>query len=131
MTDEAWLDPAKGPSEREIAFDYVKAPDFRVVWADGALGGVTPNGHIHFALYAERQAIPRRQVFVMEEGKDGMVTLGQEQLDKQISRGSVVREMGCDVMMSIQAAENLANWLTDKVAELKKIMNSDETGTKK
>jgi hypothetical protein len=121
MTDEAWLDPAKGPSEKEIAFDYIKAPDFRVVWADGAIGSITPNGLIHFVLYAERQAIPRRQVFSIEAMEDGTAKLGEERLDKQISRGSVVREMGCDVFLSPQAATNLANWLLEQVSDLENL----------
>ena len=42
----------------EVAIDYIKSPDFRIVWADGVVGSATPNGLIHFALYAERPAIP-------------------------------------------------------------------------
>jgi hypothetical protein len=108
MTDDTWQDPLKGPGENEVAFDYIKAHDFRVVWADGVVGGLTPQGHIHCALFAERQALPRRQVFKIETGDGRMGRLGEEVLEKQISRGSVVREMACDVFLSAQAAENLA-----------------------
>lgn len=121
MTDEAWLDPSKGPSEQEVAFDYVKAPDFRVVWADGAVGAITPHGLIHFALYAERQSIPRRQVFAIEGTDPNTWKLGEERLQKQISRGSIVREMGCDVFLTAEVAESLANWLLAQVSELKDI----------
>jgi hypothetical protein len=125
MTDESWLNAGKGPSDNEIAIDYVKAPDFRVVWADGAIGSVTPNGLIHFSLYAERQAIPRRQVFALEvEGNVGR--LGKEVLEKQISRGSIVREMSFDVFLTAQSAENLALWLNSQSAELKKIKDEDK-----
>jgi len=115
MTDEAWLDPAKGPSDKEVAFDYIKANDFRTIWADGALGSATPNGLIHFVLYAERVAIPRRQVFALAD--DG--TLGDECLEKQISRGSIVREMACDVLVAPQTAAILGRWLLEQVKELK------------
>ena len=49
--------------ENEVAIDYLKSSDFRVIWADGGVGNVTPNGLVHVAFYAERHAIPRRQVF--------------------------------------------------------------------
>jgi hypothetical protein len=120
MTDETWQNPTKGPSENEVAFDYIKGPDFRVMWADGAIGAITPNGHIHFALYAERQALPRRQVFSIDEIDGGKGRLRNEILEKQISRGSIVRELACDVFLSPQTAENLANWLLSQVAEFRK-----------
>ncbi len=131
MTDEAWQDPAKGPSEKEVAFDYIKSPDFRVVWADGAVGAITPHGIIHFALYAERLAIPRRQVFAIDEVGDGMGMLGEERTEKQISRGSIVREMGCDVFVTADVAESLAKWLLAQVAELAEMRTKFESGSKK
>jgi hypothetical protein len=124
MTDDTWQDPLKGPAENEVAFDYIKAHDFRVIWADGVVGGLTPYGHVHCALYAEREALPRRQVFTIDPANGG---LGPEVLEKQISRGSVVREMACDLFLTPQAAENLANWLLLQVEEFKKVTSEEET----
>ncbi len=121
MTDESWMDAAKGPATNEVAVDYIKAPDFRVVWADGVVGSLTPNGVIHFALYAERQAIPRRQVFKIEPVGESIGALGAEIVEKRISRGSIVREMACDVFLTPQVAESLAKWLLDQAAEYKRI----------
>jgi hypothetical protein len=124
MTDDTWQDPLKGPGEDEVAFDYIKAHDFRVIWADGVVGGLTPHGNVHCALYAEREALPRRQVFKIDADNG---RLGPEVLEKQISRGSVVREMACDLFLSPQAAEDLAHWLLSQVEEFKKITSEDET----
>src|ERR1700737_3167553 len=120
MTDDTWQNPLKGPGENEVAFDYIKAHDFRVIWVDGVVGGPTPHGHIHCAVYAERTALPRRQVFRIEELQGGMGRLGPEVLEKQISRGSIVREMACDLFLSAQGAESLAHWLLSQVETLKK-----------
>jgi hypothetical protein len=103
----------------------VKSSDFRVVWGDGAIGQITPNGLIHFALYAERQAIPRRQVFAIEQIDQNHGKLGAEVKEKQISRGSIVREMACDVFASPQAAENLAHWLLDQVTQIKRMQSEN------
>lgn len=117
MVDETWQDTEKKPAEDEVAIDYIKGDDFRVVWADGAIGGITPNGLIHLALYAERLAIPRRQVFRLVKEGESRGSLGEEVRPKQISRGSVVREMACDVFLTPQGAENLAKWILLKVDE--------------
>lgn len=122
MTDETWLNPTKGPSANEVAIDYLKAQDFRSVWADGVIGSITPQGLVHFAIYSERQAIPRRQVFaiVMDENQN-IGNLGAEVIEKQISRGSIVREMSCDVFISPDIAEAVGKWLIDQAATLRQM----------
>jgi hypothetical protein len=85
------------------------------VWADGVVGSVTPAKHIHFALYGERPAIPRRQVFKVDM-KTGV--LGEQVVEKLVSRNSIVRELACDVVVTQEVAENLARWLLDRVKEL-------------
>jgi hypothetical protein len=126
MSDDEWLASGKRPAENEVAIDYLKAHDFRVVWADGVVGSITPQGHIHFALFSERPAIPRRQVFVIEKADGALFRLGREVLEKQISRGSIVREMACDVFLSPETAENLGNWLLSQVSEFKKLRDQTQ-----
>ena len=117
MTDETWLNPTKGPSANEVAIDYLKSQDFRSIWADGVIGSVTPQGLVHFAIYCERQAIPRRQVFAITKGdKENIGNLGAEVVEKQITRGSIVREMNCDVFISPDVAEAVGKWLIDQAA---------------
>ena len=117
MADDAWQDPTKGPSEQEVAIDYIKADGFRTIWVDGAVGGATPRGLIHCALYAERPAIPRRQVFGTKQIDEATLALTREIHDKRISRASIVREMACDIFLTPEAAENLGNWLLERVNE--------------
>lgn len=101
-----------GRAPDEVAIDYIKASDFRVVWVDGVMGSPTPAGHIHFVLFAERPAIPRRQVHKID-----MTTgvLGEAIPEKTISRGALVREMSCDVMLAPETALTVAQWLINQV----------------
>jgi hypothetical protein len=117
MADENWQDPQGRPTADEVAIDYIKAHTFHVVWADGAIGTVTPSGLIHFALYAERPAIPRRQVFAIEKVDAATGRLGKENREKLLSRSSIVREMACDVFLTASTAETLANWLLEQANE--------------
>ncbi|MCA3423683.1 MAG: hypothetical protein INF81_12090 [Roseomonas sp.] len=101
---------AAGEDEK-ISFDYLKSQFFRVVHADGAIGGITPSGYIHFSFYSERQAIPQRQTFTLNE--DG--SLGQSIAEKTIIRNAVVRELDVDVVMNVDVARSLAIWLSQQV----------------
>ena len=47
--------PPKLP--KELEFDFIgKSNFFRAIRADGAFGGLAPNGVLHMALYSERQS---------------------------------------------------------------------------
>ena len=91
------------PHDDELAFDYIKSSDFRAVFAEGAIGGVTPSGSVHFALYVERNAIPKRQIFEWD-AETG--TVGE--LRRQDIRAAIVREMSCDVYLDPVTARELA-----------------------
>lgn len=90
-----------------VAFDYIKSSHFRTVHADGVIGSLTPAGGLHFAIYSERPAIPRRIVHAVDaEGR-----LGAEIPELTDSRNSIVRELEVDVFLSISGAKALADWL--------------------
>jgi hypothetical protein len=102
-------------SSMGVRFYYSKSQIFRVIHADGALGGITPRGLIHVVFYSERPAIPQSQFHsvspegrlsepVSTEGKDG-----------------VVRELDVDVMMSKTTAIELRDWLTARIDELESL----------
>ena len=100
-----------------VTFDYLKGSLFRSIRADGAIGGITPEGQIHFALYSERSAIPRQVVQPIEA--DG--SLGPVIPELTVSRGSIVREMDVDVFVSPEVAERLRDWLSQQLEKLQKV----------
>jgi hypothetical protein len=106
-----------GKPPQKIAFDYIKGQYFRVIHADGAIGGLTPQGNIQFALYSERKAIPRRQVHTIKPD----LILGDVIPEETVSRDSIVREMDINVVMNPDVAANLAKWLFERVEELKNV----------
>jgi hypothetical protein len=102
-----------GDSPARVAFDYIKGPHFRAVRADGAIGGVTPNGHIHIAFYSERLPIPRRVVHSLDpsSGKLG------EEIARE-SRDAVIREMDSDLFLTLSVAKSIYTWLGERITEL-------------
>jgi hypothetical protein len=113
LDEDVAIHPGDVATDR-VAFDYIKGQLFRVVRADGAIGSVTPNGHIHVAFYSERPAIPRREVYRLSEGR-----VAEEITTERLTRGSIVRELDVDVFLTMQAAEQLHAWLGQRIAEAK------------
>jgi len=114
MTEKA---EPKGNGEHEprVVFDYIKSQHFRVIHADGAAGSITATGHIHMAIYSERLAIPQRMAFKVTAGG----RLGALIPSETIAREGMVREVEVGVMMNLQTAEALQEWLAKRIEELK------------
>ena len=120
--DEETTSGGNGEASPRVNFDYVKGQYFRVIHTDGAIGGVTPRGLIHMSLYSERHPIPRRTVHAIEEGK-----LADEIMHERTVRDAIVRELDVDVIMTIDAAESLSNWLREKVETAKQQLTTQQT----
>ena len=101
-----------GAVDATIEFHYLKGNQFRAIHVDGAIGGVTPNGNIHMALFSERSAIPRK--VEMNVNKNG--TLGDERSRSGLS--GVVRDMEVDVILSEPIARNIREWLDSNISKL-------------
>jgi hypothetical protein len=123
----SWRKPVSEEENQKVAFDYIKSQQFRVIHVDGAIGGVTPSGLLHFALYSERPAIPRRIVHRV----DGSGRLGAGIDELMESRQSIVREMDVDVIATIEVAVSLRDWLTQKIEdhETRKLAIEIESGS--
>ena len=104
-----------------VQLDYIKSNHFRVVYADGAIGSVSPNGMIQMALFSERDAIPRSvQHEVTEEGM-----LGAEL--NSVRRPGYVREVDVNVVMTPDTAKELMDWLSERIRELTDIEEKGAT----
>lgn len=99
--------PTPPEPPHNVIFEYIKSPLFRVIHSHGAIGGVTPTGNIHFALYSERNAIPRQTVH--SRNPDG--TLGDPIPSQTIQRPGIVREMDVDVVMNVAFVPVFIGWL--------------------
>jgi hypothetical protein len=109
------IGPITVPTDR-ITFEYRFADGYRTHHVDGATGGVTPNGFIHFAVYSEKFELPVKQTFRL--GTDG--TIGAA-LDGLVSTRKIVRELSADIMVSLATARGLRDWLSERITELEGI----------
>jgi hypothetical protein len=109
--------------QNSIRFHYIKSPQFRVVHADGIIGGPTPKLNLHLAFYSERVAIPQQTVHTVKDG-----VLGEEVLEQRVGRDGIVREVEVDTIMDIATARVLHTWLGDQLKIIEQLSGS--TGTK-
>ena len=101
----------------EIEFHFIKGNFFRVIHIDGAYGGVTPRAEIHMCVYNERGAIPTKTVHKVS--KDGF---GDEIRAQRKGKSGFIREMECDLVMTVSTAEALQAWLGEKIAHVKRLI---------
>jgi hypothetical protein len=101
--------------DAQVVFEYARDPMFRSTHADGFIGGLTPNGQLHIAFFSERPVLPKRHVYKLNA--DG--SLGAEVPNDRPGTESITRDMQVDVLMTVQAAESLKNWLDQYLRALK------------
>lgn len=102
----------------DLTFHYLKSPQFREIFVEGAFGGVTPRGYISVALFKERQPIPREITNKLEE--DG--TLGDEV--RRRSKKGIMRTVEANLYMDKDAAQTLIAWLQQQVDTLNALQSS-------
>ena len=101
------------PPQR-LRFHYIKSPQFRTVHVDGVHGGISAQGHhVQFAVFNERVPIPKETVHPIV----GMA-LGDEVKEERVALDGVVRELEVNLIMDLQQARSLADWLKKKADEL-------------
>lgn len=114
------LEPDQSARPAVIAIDYIKSQLFRVVHADGVIGGATPSGNVHLAFFSERPPIPRRDVRKVRP--DG--SLGESLPERMEIRDAIVREMDIDIVMSLPTVEALFSWLEQHLPDMRRAISS-------
>jgi len=122
--DRTQTPPGVDFEAQTIKFDYIKGNYFRVVHVDGAFGGNSPKGDIRMSVWNERWPIPKQTTYKLQEcGK-----VGDEIREDRISRGAVVREVEVELVMDVEVAKNIRNWLNDKIDGASADIKASEEG---
>lgn len=110
-----------------LRFHYIKSSAYRVVHADGVIGGPTPNGHLHASFFSERLPIPTVIDQAVRDAGGGRGVLGEETFRE--GKNGVVREVEVGVAMTLDMAKRLHGWLGRHIEQLEAAMTGgDGTG---
>lgn len=107
---------ATGRQSQQLKVDYIKSNAFRVVHADGALGGLTPRLDIHMSFWSERFPIPKEIVYEIDQG----AMTGKEIGQLRVAREGLVREVEVGVVMNLETAKVFHRWFGDKIESAEK-----------
>src|SRR5574341_2297739 len=106
----------KMPTEVHFFFEYDK--DYRIVAANGVWIGITPRGDIHLDFFVERLGIPESTTNkITEDGRLG------DEINRQ-PKDKLTRRLQVGVLLSLEHVESMVNFLTTKIADMKKIKPS-------
>ena len=111
----------KEPQEDLVKFVFVKSPDYRTIAASGVWGGVTPQGQLKLDLFVDSVVTP--EFITHNIRKDGR--LGEE-IERAPSGRIVTRELQIGVLLTVNVAEIIANWILARVQEAKDVGGSSK-----
>jgi hypothetical protein len=101
-----------GEPPEEVEFRFCRSAGYRVHPADGAWGGLTPTGDVAVCFYIDQQPTPSTVRHALK--KDG--TLGDEiSRDPPKDAQMIIRELQTGVVLTLEKAEVLADWLKARV----------------
>ena len=104
----------KQDADQNVRISYPASNDYKVVHANGAYGGITPDGtEIKFDLYQEYS-----QPLEYETRQIHGATMG-DIIGKQPATPDIVRERLVGVAMTLDKAELLAKWMMGKIQKFK------------
>lgn len=111
----------------KVRVHYIKSTAFRVVHADGVIGGPTPSGLVHVSFFSERQPIPTLVEYEISNVSEGRGILGNV-ITSEGKKG-VVREVEVGVLMTVDIAKQLHAWLGQNIEKLETALRGgDDAG---
>lgn len=103
-----------GANSKTIQFSYIKSNHYRVIHADGMIGGAVHKARLVLSFFSERIPIPQVQTY--ELNADG--SLGEEQITSRVVRSGVVREVEASVSLDLRTAKAVRDSLSERIASM-------------
>lgn len=107
---------------KSIPVHYIKTSNYRSYHADGVFGGLTPNKKIYMEFFLQRQVTPQMIEYkVTDKGE-----LGEEV--KREGKEGFVREIEAGIIMDLEVAKVVRDWLDDKIKMFDELSSGKKEG---
>lgn len=106
-------------SEKKVICKYKFPESYNPLYANGAHGGITPQGEVSINFYLERHAIPKSQTFNVEDGK--MTNEILEEVNPPDFNSSFIRYVQTGVILDYKTAKAIHVWLGNHLKSLENI----------
>ena len=97
-----------------IRYEYEVDKETRLRYSHGVWGGINPQGEVEISFYLESDKMPPYSERVVEP--DG--SFGEESAPFSEEERVIVRHVHSRIVMNVQAARAMLEWLEDKVSTL-------------
>jgi hypothetical protein len=108
----------------KIKFKYIYPDNYQPAYASGAFGGVSSGGNIFINFYLEQPSLPEQVVQAVND--DGSLGEAVEKKPGDL-KSTLVRTLQSGVILSLDEAENLLNWLSRRITEASEIRTQLES----
>ena len=100
-----------------LKINYIKTNTYRTYYIDGAHGGLTPKLKLYMDLFIDRNITPK----IIEHNIDENGNLQNEGKVIEAKEGTA-REIECGLIMDMDTAKSLHDWLGKKIEEYEQII---------
>jgi len=97
-----------------VRFKYVFAEDYNPIYANGAWGGINPDGEIVINFYLQRLALPDSVTHSV--GPEGRVGAQMKQ-EPESQKHTFVRYVTNGVVLDLKHAKTIRDWLDKHIAD--------------
>lgn len=101
----------------------MKSSTAPVLHADGVFGGATPSSSLYMAFFSEHAMIPDSMTYGVERVDAARLRLLAPEQPDQFAQ--VVREIGAEVIMTLEVARIFRQWLDEKISLLERAQPED------
>jgi len=92
----------------EVNFKYFKSNFYRIIHANGVIGGLSRRGEIHIGFYSERPGFPDSAKLTISQIEPAM--------SEQIEGGDkYIREIEVDAVVDLNTAKQIRTWLDTQI----------------
>lgn len=102
-------------STRKVKYTYRKADDYKIIFANGVYGGITPRNELKFDFIHEYKETPGIEIIPVKE--DGSPAPIEKEIPEEIE---ITRELKIGIILNLDQAESIGRWMLAKVEAFKK-----------
>ncbi len=96
----------------KVETHYIKNHDFKTIEGSGIFGGLTNNGKINVNFFTDRAPIPKKIILEIDPLTGKII----QEIERDSKEG-IIREVQFGVLLNIDTAKNIVEWLTQKIDE--------------
>jgi hypothetical protein len=107
---------ALAEDKKKVKFKFNKTPEYRILFANGAYGGVTPRGNFLLHFFNEYSPVPTSEVIVLgDKGEVKQAQAIREQGESEFGKPVYVRDLVVGISMPADQAVSVANFILERV----------------